>query len=172
MTDEKDDYYLFKIEQTISKKNYKKAEEYIDELVFRSPKSQLTAYEIAKIAYINRKFDEAEQKSKQLVKLNKFNPIFIDLYGHCLFANNKFQEALQCFEFVNNSVGTLKSTFMIGLCHFFLGNFDLARDFLYSAYKQDKKNFGKLVLNIHTELSPSLAKEEWERLNKILESLL
>jgi len=172
MTDEKDDYYLFKIEQSIGKKNYKKAEEYVDELVFRSPKSQLTAYEVAKLAYINRDFDKAEAKSRELVQSNNFNPIFLDLYGHCLFANSKFKEALKCFEFVNNSVGTPKSTFMIGLCHFLLGNTNLARDFLYSAYQQDKRMFDKLVLNLHAELPSSISNKLWEQLNKILESIL
>ncbi len=151
MTDEFEDYYLFKIEQNISEKKIQKAEEFLS-IIEKNNNSSLATYEKAKISYLKKDFETCIALCRQLLGRNKYNPLVWNLYGHALFALGMISEALEAFTHVEDAIETPRSKFMIGLCYFFLNSKEVALSYLRESLEMDKKTFTRMLLNLNKEI--------------------
>lgn len=154
MTDERQDYYVVKLEQALSKKDIEKAMEYLKTVntIGNSYNNALIKYEQAKVLYFQKNFDEAEKVTIQILKDNQTNPLFHELYGLILLAKGNFDEAKQEFEIFDNVFDNSKSKFLLGLVNLLLNNEKEAFANFKLSYEYDKFLFSKLVLNLQVEL--------------------
>ncbi|MCX8166758.1 MAG: tetratricopeptide repeat protein [Candidatus Micrarchaeota archaeon] len=154
MTDERQDYYVVKIEQALSKKDLENAFEYLKIVnsIGNSFSNPLIKYQQAKILYYQRNFSEAEKIVRELVKSENTNPLFHELYGLVLMAQGNFQEAKKELEIFDDFFDSAKSKFLLGVINLLEGNQKEAFTYFKIAYEYDKVMFSKLLLNLEVEL--------------------
>ncbi|MEM5807434.1 MAG: tetratricopeptide repeat protein [Candidatus Aenigmatarchaeota archaeon] len=172
MTDERQDYYVVKIEQALSKKDIEKAMDYLKVVntIGNSYNNPLIKYEQAKVLYFQKNFDDAEKVTIQLLKDHQTNPLFHELYGLILLAKGNFEEAKREFEIFDDIFDNSRSKFLLGLVNLLLNDEKEALANFKLSYEYDKFMFSKLVLNLQVELFSD--KEILPKLSIILNKLM